>query len=149
MAKTNGRDDPPKPQVTENEQMSDIVFILDKMELILQAVSEINKDGRSKTVPADKERQNSFLKIDRYANLFENFLKNFWSQLKDPTRFGILTVKEDTLDNPEVRQAARSPSASTASARNPNLTARISGTSSPRRTRRTCLRQATWDVSWN
>lgn len=105
MAKTNGRDDPSKPQVTENEQMSDIVFILDKMELILQAVSEINKDGRFKTVPADKEHQNSFLKIDRYANLFENFLKNFWSQLKDPTRFGILTVKEDTLDNPEVRQA--------------------------------------------
>lgn len=105
MAKKNGRDDPPKPQVTENEQMSDIVFILDKMELILQAVSEINKDGRFKTVPADKEHQNSFLKIDRYANLFENFLKNFWNQLKDPTRFGILTVKEDTLDNPEVRQA--------------------------------------------
>lgn len=105
MAKKNGRDDPPKPQVTENEQMSDIVFILDKMELILQAVSEINKDGRFKTVPADKEHQNSFLKIDRYANLFENFLKNFWSQLKDPTQFGILTVKEDTLDNPEVRQA--------------------------------------------
>jgi len=104
MAKKNGRDDPPKTQVTENEQMSDIVFILDKMELILQAVSEINKDGRFKTVPADKEHQNSFLKIDRYANLFENFLKNFWSQLKDPTRFGILSVKEDTLDNPEVRQ---------------------------------------------
>lgn len=105
MAKKNGRDDPPKPQVTENEQMSDIVFILDKMELILQAVSQIEKDGRYKTVPADKEHQNSFLKIDRYANLFENFLKNFWSQLKDPTHFGILTVKEDTLDNPEVRQA--------------------------------------------
>ncbi len=105
MAKKNGRDDPPKPQVVENEQMSDIVFILDKMELILQAVSEIGKDGRYRTVPADKEHQNSFLKIDRYANLFENFLKNFWSQLKDPTRFGILSVKEDTLDNPEVRQA--------------------------------------------
>lgn len=105
MAKKNGRDDPPKPQVSENEQMSDIVFILDKMELILQTVSEISKDGRYKTVPADKEHQNSFLKIDRYANMFENFLKNFWSQLKDPTRFGILSVREDTLDNPEVRQA--------------------------------------------
>ena len=77
MAKKNGRGDPPKPQVSENEQMSDIVFILDKMELILQAVSEISRDGRYKTVPADKEHQNSFLKIDRYANMFENFLKNF------------------------------------------------------------------------
>ncbi len=105
MAKKNGRDDPPKPQVAENEQMSDIVFILDKMELILQAVSEIGKGGRYKTVPAVKEHQNSFLKIDRYANMFENFLKNFWSQLKDPTRFGILSVKENTLNDPEVKQA--------------------------------------------
>ena len=105
MAKKNAREEPPKPQVTENEQMSDIVFILDKMELILQAVSKIGKDGKYSTVPADKEHSNSFLKIDRYANMFENFVKNFWSQLKDPTRFGILSVKADTLDSPEVRQA--------------------------------------------
>ncbi|WP_288148989.1 hypothetical protein [Bacteroides acidifaciens] len=41
MAKKNVRDEPLKPQVSENEQMSDIVFILDKMELILQAASNI------------------------------------------------------------------------------------------------------------
>ena len=105
MAKKNVRDEPLKPQVTETEQMSDIVFILDKMELILQAVSKIGKDGKYSTVPADKEHSNSFLKIDRYANMFENFIKNFWSQLKDPTRFGILSVKADTLDSPEVKQA--------------------------------------------
>ena len=105
MAKKNVRDEPLKPQVSENEQMSDIVFILDKMELILQAVSKIGKDGKYSTVPADKEHSNSFLKIDRYANMFEKFVKNFWSQLKDPTRFGILSVKADTLDSPEVKQA--------------------------------------------
>ena len=105
MAKKNGRDDPPKPQVAENEQMSDIVFILDKMELILRAVSQIEKDGRFKAVPADKEHSNSFLKIDRYANMFENFLKNFWSQFKDPTHFGLITIKEDTLEDPKVKQA--------------------------------------------
>jgi len=105
MAKKNVRDEPLKPQVSENEQMSDIVFILDKMELILQAVSKIGKDGKYSTVPADKEHSNSFLKIDRYANMLENFVKNFWSQLKDPTRFGILSVKADTLDSPEVKQA--------------------------------------------
>ena len=105
MAKKNVRDEPLKPQVSENEQMSDIVFILDKMELILQAVSKIGKDGKYSTVPADKEHSNSFLKIDRYANMFENFVKNFWSQLKDPTRLGIISVKADTLDSPEVKQA--------------------------------------------
>lgn len=105
MAKKNVRDDPSKTQVTENPQMSDIVLILDKMELLIQAVSEINKNGKYSTVPADKEHQNSFLKIDRYATFFENFLKNFWSQLKDPTHFGLFTMKEEEFDKPEVKQA--------------------------------------------
>lgn len=105
MAKKNVRDDPSKTQVTENPQMSDIVLVLDKMELLIQAVSEINKSGKYSTVPADKEHQNSFLKIDRYATFFENFLKNFWSQLKDPTHFGLFTMKEEEFDKPEVKQA--------------------------------------------
>ena len=105
MAKKNVRDDPQKTQVTENPQMSDIVLVLDKMELLIQAVSEINKNGKYSTVPADKEHQNSFLKIDRYATFFENFLKNFWSQLKDPTHFGLFTMKEEEFEKPEVKQA--------------------------------------------
>ena len=105
MAKKNVRDAPQNPQVTENPQMSDIVLILDKMELLLQAVSDINKNGKYSTVPADKEHQNSFLKIDRYATFFENFIKNFWSQLKDPTHFGLFTMKEEEFDKPEVKQA--------------------------------------------
>ena len=105
MAKKNVRDGPSKTQVTENPQMSDIVLVLDKMELLIQAVSEINKNGKYSTVPADKEHQNSFLKIDRYATFFENFLKNFWSQLKDPTHFGLFTMKEEEFDKPEVKQA--------------------------------------------
>lgn len=105
MAKKNVRDEPQKPQVTENAQLSDIVFILDKMELLLQAISDIDKNGKYKTVPADKEHQNSFLKIDRYANMFENFVKNFWSQLKDPTHFGLITIKEDNLEDPNVKKA--------------------------------------------
>ena len=85
--------------------MSDIVLVLDKMELLIQAVSEINKNGKYSTEPADKEHQNSFLKIDRYATFFENFLKNFWRQLKDPTHFGLFTMKEEEFDKPEVKQA--------------------------------------------
>ena len=87
--------------------MSDIVLVLDKMELLIQAVSEINKNGKYSTVPADKEHQNSFLKIDRYATFFENFLKNFWSQLKDPTHFGLFTMKEEEFDKPEVSKPSK------------------------------------------
>lgn len=109
MAKKTARAEPanptPKPSPAENEQMSDIVFILDKMELILQAVSKLDKDGKHETVAADHKNENSFLKLDRYSSIFENFIKNFWSQLKDPTRFGIFSVREDRMDDPEVRQA--------------------------------------------
>jgi hypothetical protein len=90
MAKENIRGDTPqKPPIRENEQLSDIILILDKMELMIQAVSKIGKDGKHETVPADKKHQNSFLKVDKYSSIVENFFKNFWSQLKYPTRFGI------------------------------------------------------------
>ena len=39
MAKKNVSEDPQKTQGTENPQMSDIVRVLDKMELLIQAVS--------------------------------------------------------------------------------------------------------------
>lgn len=107
MAAENIRGDTPKqsPPVVENEQFSDIILILDKMELLLQAVTKLDKNGRYESVPAKEENRNSFLKLDRYANMFESFVKNLWSQLKDPTRFGILSVKEQALDDPKVRQA--------------------------------------------
>ena len=78
MAKKNAREEPPKPQVSENEQMSDIVFILDKMELILEAVSQIGQDGKFNTVAADRQNRNSFLKIDRYA-VREVQMTGFWN----------------------------------------------------------------------
>ena len=105
MAKKNVRDEPKNPQVTESPQTNDVVLILDKTEQTLQAVSSITKDGKHSTVPADKEHRNSFLKIDRSSNLFESFLKNFWSQWKDPARFGIFSIIEKELERPEIRLA--------------------------------------------
>lgn len=105
MAKQSIRAETPSKPVTENEQLSDIVFILDKMELILRAVSKLDRNGRYETVPADAKHGNSFLKVDRYADIFENFFKNFWSQVRDPARFGILSVRDRHLKKPEVRQA--------------------------------------------
>ena len=97
--------DTPRAPVTENEPTSDIIFILDKMELILQAVTQIEKDGKYTTVRADRQNRNSFLKVDKRSNIFENFFKNFWSQVKDPTRWGILSARGQDLDKPENRQA--------------------------------------------
>ena len=89
MAQKDIRGDTPK--VTD-EQMSDILLIMDKKKLSIRAVSEIDKNGKAKTVPADKEHQNDFLKIDYSSNLITNFLSNFWNQVKDPTRFRLFKL---------------------------------------------------------
>ncbi|MFR3216416.1 MAG: DUF3945 domain-containing protein [Dysgonomonas mossii] len=109
MAEENIRDETPKKQnpIQENEQLSDIILILDKMELLIQAVSKLDKDGKHETVPTDEKHKNSFLKVDKFSSIVENFMKNFWSQLKDPTRFGILSMKMKELDKPENKQAIK------------------------------------------
>lgn len=107
MAEKDIRGDTPKQPVQENEQLSDIILILDKMELLLQAVSKIGQDGKHETVPVDKKHKNSFLKVDKYSSIVENFFKNFWSQLKDPTHFGILSMKMKELEKPENQQAIK------------------------------------------
>lgn len=102
MAEENIRGDTQqKTPPIENEQLSDIILILDKMELLIQAVSKLGKDGKHETVPADEKHKNSFLKVDKFSSIVENFLKNFWSQIKDPTHFGILTMKMNEMDKPE------------------------------------------------
>jgi hypothetical protein len=94
MAKQDIRGDTPK---IVDEQMSDLLLIMDKKELSVRAVSEIGKDGKAKTVPADKRHQNDFLKIDWTSNIVSNFLSNFWNQAKDPTRFRLLKLNFSTF----------------------------------------------------
>lgn len=101
----NKGDTPYGAPVAEGEVTSDILLILDKMELLLQAVSKINRNGTYQTVPADAEHRGSFLHIDKYSNMVENFLKNFWSQLRDPTRFRLFRIKDPELDDPKNRAA--------------------------------------------
>jgi hypothetical protein len=89
MAKQNTRGDTPK---IADEQMSDILLVMDKKDLSVRAVSEIGKDGKAKTVPADEKHQNDFLKVDYSSNIVSNFLSNFWNQAKDPTRFRLFKL---------------------------------------------------------
>ena len=89
MAKQKSGEESPK---INDEQLSDILLVMDKKELTLSAVSQIDKNGKAKTVPADKEHQNDFLKIDYSSNILTNFISNFWNQAKDPTRFRLFKL---------------------------------------------------------
>lgn len=76
------------------EQITELMLVHNKNDLKfgVQAVSEIDKDGKAKTVPADEKNENSFLKFDKNSSILENFIKNFWSQLKEPTHFRLLRM---------------------------------------------------------
>lgn len=80
-----------KPYV---EQINELLFVHNKEDpkAGVQALSGIDEKGNAKTVPADEKNENSFLKFDKNSSILENFIKNFWSQLKKPTHFRLIRM---------------------------------------------------------
>lgn len=80
-----------KPYV---EQFSELLMIHNKNDpkAGLGVVSRVDGKGNFKTVPPDGKNENSFLKFDKNSSILENFIKNFWSQLKEPTHFRLLRM---------------------------------------------------------
>lgn len=81
-----------KQEVTE--QLSDILLVLDKEKMKIQAVKSIDENGEMETVDPTKRNQNQFLRIDKQGDFFSNFFSNFFSQLKNPTNFSFFKVTE-------------------------------------------------------
>lgn len=89
------------------EQTKELLFILDKEKALLSALSKVDKDGKLKTVPPGNLHNNDFLRLNPSDNWFEAFARNFWSQLNDPTRFGLIKIKESDLDDKLVKRAMK------------------------------------------
>lgn len=88
-------------QKNDNEQKSN-VFIVDKNENSVKAVSEITPEGEVKTVPANRANQASFLEVgvnNDPIDIVETVIKNFWTQAKNPTDITILNVPRHVLEN--------------------------------------------------
>lgn len=87
-----------KPQVKEQnppvEQISELLFVHNKNDpkAEVEAVSSIDEKGKAKTVQINEKNENSFLKFDKNSSILENFIKNFWSQLKEPTHFRLIRM---------------------------------------------------------
>ena len=87
-----------KPKVKSNalpvEQINELMFIHNKNDpqTGVQAVSGIDEKEKVQTVPADERNENSFLKFEKNSSILENFIKNFWSQLKEPTHFRLIRM---------------------------------------------------------
>ena len=74
------------------DQLSDILLVLDKDKMKIQAVKGIDKNGNLETVDPDKKNNSTFMRVDKHGDIFSNFFSNFFRQLKDPTRFTFFKV---------------------------------------------------------
>jgi hypothetical protein len=79
----------------EPEQLSDILLVLDKEKMKIQAVKSIDKNGKIETVDPTKKNQSEFMRVDKQGDLISNFFSNFYRQLKDPTKFTFFKVPAD------------------------------------------------------
>lgn len=79
----------------EPEQLSDILLVLDKEKMKIQAVKSIDKNGKMETVAPTKKNQSEFMRVDKQGDLISNFFSNFYRQLKDPTKFTFFKVPAD------------------------------------------------------
>lgn len=81
------------------EQLSDILLVLDKEKMKIQAVKSIDENGKMETVDPTKKNQNQFMRVDKNGDFFSNFFSNFFSQLKNPTNFSFFKVSADEAVN--------------------------------------------------
>lgn len=92
------------------EQITELMLVHNKNDpkAGVRAVSEIDGQGKVKTVPVDERNENSFLKFDKNSSILENFIKNFWSQLKNPTHFRLIrmTVHDYKMNKQAIKDLA-------------------------------------------
>lgn len=74
------------------EQLSDVLLVLDKEKMKIQAVKSLDQNGKMETVDPTKKNQSQFMCIDKTGDFFSNFFSNFLSQLKNPTNFSFFKV---------------------------------------------------------
>src|SRR5690606_20304765 len=74
------------------EQLSDILLVLDKEKMKIQAVKSMDENGKMETMAPTKKNQNQFMRVDRHGDVFSNFFSNFFSQLKNPTNFSFFKI---------------------------------------------------------
>ncbi len=92
-----------KPETPE--QLSDILLVLDKEKMKIQAIKSIDENGKMETVDPTKKNENQFMRIDKHGDFFSNFFSNFFSQLKNPTNFSFFKVPaSDAVEKAEDMQ---------------------------------------------
>lgn len=79
-------------QLDNLAQLSDILLVLDKERMKIEAVKSLHQNGQMETVSPTKKNQNQFMRIDKHGDFLSNFFSNFYNQLKNPSNFSFFKV---------------------------------------------------------
>ncbi len=86
----------------DKELSSETLLVVEEKEQGKQSVKavtgELDKKGNPKTVLPKEANNPDFLKIDRHANVLENFFSNLIRQSKNPTRFTFFKVPTEGIE---------------------------------------------------
>lgn len=83
-----------KPEKPYVEQIDELLLVHNKNDPKegLRVISKMDEKGNYQTVTPEEKNENSFLKFDKNSSILENFIKNFWSQLKESLRISGLSA---------------------------------------------------------
>jgi len=82
----------------EKKKGNDVLIVRDEKSGEVSVVAGLNADGTPKRVPAEHKHQQDFLRFDRNSDMLDSFLRNFYRQCKEPTRFGFYRIAAEQAE---------------------------------------------------
>lgn len=80
----------------KKKKQEDVLVVRDEKTSEISVVAGLDARGYPKRAQAKAEHSQEFLRFDRHGDAIDNFMRNFYRQCKEPTRFGFYRVAADT-----------------------------------------------------
>ncbi len=97
----------------EQKKKEDVLVVRDEKTGEISVVAGLDARGYPKRAQAKAEHSQEFLRFDRHGDAIDNFMRNFYRQCKEPTRFGFYRVAADTVEAllPVIKDLLKDPAA--------------------------------------
>ena len=82
----------------KKKKQEDVLVVRDEKTGEISVVAGLDARGYPKRAQAKAEHSQEFLRFDRHGDAIDNFMRNYYRQCKDPTRFGFYRVAADTVE---------------------------------------------------
>ena len=97
----------------KKKKQEDVLVVRDEKTGEISVVAGLDARGYPKRAQAKAEHSQEFLRFDRHGDAIDNFMRNFYRQCKEPTRFGFYRVAAETVEAllPVIKDLLRDPAA--------------------------------------